>query len=235
VPQAEPRQRLVCLPHAGGSAAFFRDWGRELAEYEVYAVRYPGRAERIDEASPSDLRALARDVADAVAPLADVPIALFGHSMGAAVALETARQLEARGISLLHLFASGSRNAPCPKRGVPVEEDAATVVARLVRLGGTDAELAADPVFQELILPYIVSDGRMFHAYDMAPEPVLCCPVTVIVGDADEDADRRPWAELTMGPFLEAVVSGDHFYLITEPPFPLLRSALDSNNRASTP
>ncbi|SCF94190.1 Thioesterase domain-containing protein, partial [Streptomyces sp. Ncost-T6T-2b] len=60
----------------------------------MYAVRYPGRAERLAEPVATDLRELARDIADAVVQLADRPIALFGHSMGAPIALETAAALE---------------------------------------------------------------------------------------------------------------------------------------------
>jgi non-ribosomal peptide synthetase component F len=44
----------------------------------------------------------------------DRPPALFGHSLGAAVALETADALEAREVRSVHVFASGSRNAPHP-------------------------------------------------------------------------------------------------------------------------
>lgn len=225
VPQPDAEQRLVCFPHAGGSASFFREWGRHLPDSEVHAVRYPGRAERIHEEPPTDLVALAREVADAVEPLADRTLALFGHSMGAAVALETARALESRGVAVAHLFASGSRDGECPPPGSP-DDDPDAVTARLVALGGTDAELAADPAFRDLILPYVLADGRMFHGYAMSPEPLLRCPVTTIAGDADPDADRRPWHALTSGTFRERVVPGDHFYLVGAPPYGLLHASL---------
>jgi len=227
VPRPDARLRLVCLPHAGGSAAFFRDWGARLPGLEVHAVRYPGRAERIDEPAPDDLVRLAGDIAGAVAPLA--PLALFGHSLGAAVALETARALDAGGVAVTHLFASGSRTGPlpAPDPDPPSAGDPATV-ARLIELGGTDPALAADPSFQELVLPYVLGDSRMFHAYAGAyrPEPVLRCPVTTIVGDADPNADRRPWRQLTTGGFREQVVAGDHFYLRARPPYGLLLDSL---------
>lgn len=223
-PAPTARELLICFPHAGGSASFFRSWGENLPDYEVYAVRYPGRAERINEPPPDDLVRLAGEIAEAVSGLRDLPIVLFGHSMGAVVAFETARALEAGGRTPAHLFASGSRNAPLPSPdSIQADEDDDAIIDRLVRMGGTDPELAADPIFRELVLPYVRGDGRMFHAYRAAPEPRLRCPVTTIVGDRDVDADRRPWPELTTGEFNEHVVSGNHFYLVDAPPYDLLR------------
>ncbi|RKN44893.1 thioesterase II family protein [Streptomyces hoynatensis] len=220
---------LVCFPHAGGSASFFRDWGGALPEFEVHAVRYPGRAERIDEPPPTDLRALARDIAGALAPLGARRLVLFGHSMGAAVALEAALALESGGVPVTHLFASGSRDAPLPEPGPEPEAppDDEALIRSLVALGGTDAEPAADPLFRELVLPYVRADTEMFHSYDGRVGSPLRCPVTAIAGDRDEDADRRPWSALTRGGFAQHVVPGGHFYLRARPPFALVRTSLD--------
>jgi pyochelin biosynthetic protein PchC len=218
----------VSFPHAGGSAGFFRTWGASLPDVEVLAVRYPGRAERIDEPGPEDLVALAHDIADAIEALETRPIALFGHSMGAPIALETARRLELRDVAVAHVFASGSRAGDVEPPAPVVDDTDETTIARLLELGGTDPELASDPWFQELVLPYVQSDGRMFHAYEMDDHPPLRCPVTAIVGDRDVDADVRPWPRLTLGPYEERSVSGDHFYLVAAPPFDVIREALAS-------
>jgi hypothetical protein len=62
--------RLVCLPHAGGSASVFKEWGSNLPRIEVQAVRNPGRAERIDEPSPIDLHHALREPASRRLPTA---------------------------------------------------------------------------------------------------------------------------------------------------------------------
>lgn len=224
--------QLICFPHAGGSASFYSGWSAVLPELECAVVHYPGRGRRISEPTPTDLRAFALDIATDLIAVADRPLVLFGHSMGAPIALEVARQLEPAGVVVAHLFASGSRDAPC-EQGLAAhsDEDPDVVMDQLVRLGGTDPELAADPDFRSLVLPYIQGDGRMFRSYAMADTPILSCPVTTIVGDRDTDADRRPWSSLTSGRFAEHQLPGDHFYLVEQPPFDLLRTVLAGATR----
>jgi surfactin synthase thioesterase subunit len=54
------RLRLVCFPHAGGSASFFRSWARYLPDtVELAAVCYPGREDRICDPLPERMEDLA--------------------------------------------------------------------------------------------------------------------------------------------------------------------------------
>ncbi|NUP21526.1 MAG: thioesterase [Streptomyces sp.] len=228
-PRPEAAARLVCFPHAGGSASFFGGWAEGLPSYEVHAVCYPGRAARLAEPLPTDLPALAADIAEALTPLLDRPLVLFGHSMGAVVAYETARLLQSRGTgaAVRHLYASGAR---APHLARPEGEDTSTmdddaIADALLALGGTDAELLADPDFRELVLPYVCGDFRMFDRYDHVAEPLLTCPVTAIAGDADPQVGAghaAAWAAVTTGPFRHHTIPGDHFYLDARPPFGLV-------------
>lgn len=225
-PNPRAALRLVCFPHAGGSASFYRQWADSLPDAEVYAVQYPGRATMFHMPPAEDLCELATGIAQAIRCLTDRPLALFGHSLGAPVALETARELGRLGVEVAHLLVSGSRDAPLPVAEESYDDDPDRVLSQLVELGGTDAEMASDPVFREIVLPYLIADGRMFHNYNMAPGPLLGCPVTAVVGDIDDHADRRPWSRLSEGSFRQVRVPGDHFYLIEEPPYAVIREAL---------
>ena len=92
--QAKPEARLVCFPHAGGSASFFLDWADLMpAGVELLAVRYPGREDRILDPPAGSMDALVEPLLQACSALSDVPLAFFGHSMGAVVAHEVAQRL----------------------------------------------------------------------------------------------------------------------------------------------
>lgn len=230
-----PGPRLVCLPHAGGSASFYRDWPAGLPELELHAVQYPGRADRIAEDPPTDLLAMAREITEEVAALADRPLALFGHSMGAIVAFEVARQLAERHIPVRHLFASGARAAHDPSyapAGLADADDDA-IMHSLTKLSGTHAELLDDPMLRELVLPYVRADFLMFERYGYRPGPLLDCPVTTVNG-ADDDhvtpARAKRWRELTTGPCTAREFPGEHFYLLPDPPFAVIRDGVADLN-----
>ncbi|MDU3291436.1 MAG: pyochelin biosynthesis editing thioesterase PchC, partial [Pseudomonas aeruginosa] len=112
-----PRLRLACFPHAGGSASFFRSWSERLPpDIDLLALQYPGREDRFNEAPATCLEDLADGAALALRDFADAPLALFGHSLGAALAYETALRLENAGAPLRHLFVS-AHPAPHRQRG----------------------------------------------------------------------------------------------------------------------
>lgn len=105
-----PAARLVCLPHAGGAAPFYVPVAAALSpDVDVVAVQYPGRQDRRTEEPIDDLAALADRLYEVLRRQPELPFALLGHSMGAVLAFEVARRLEADGRGPSRLFASGRR------------------------------------------------------------------------------------------------------------------------------
>jgi surfactin synthase thioesterase subunit len=212
---------LVCFPHAGGSATYYRPLSRALSpRAAVFGVQYPGRQDRRDEAPATDLHALSEEIAGVIGVLADRRLVLLGHSMGAVLAFEVATRLEGSGAALGGLVVSGR---PAPSRGTPSpvhDDDDAVLVERARRLGGTDPRLFDDPEMRALILPALRADTRAIDAYRYRPGPPLRADVVALVGDEDPLApvdDVRAWREHTTGRFGLRVLSGGHFAVTAHP------------------
>ncbi|NEB80452.1 alpha/beta fold hydrolase, partial [Streptomyces sp. SID14478] len=87
----EVRMWLLCLHPGGGEARLFKEWaGRLPEEIGVAALELPGRGGRKGEPWAADVEEAVGAFADAAAPLLERPVMLYGHSMGAVLALDLA-------------------------------------------------------------------------------------------------------------------------------------------------
>ncbi|WP_105969167.1 thioesterase II family protein [Streptomyces geranii] len=210
--------RLVCFPHAGGSAGFYFGLSRLLhPRVEVLAVQYPGRQERRAEPQIEDIESLADTLARVLKPWWGDPPAFLGHSMGAVVAYETARRLTAStGSGPAALFVSG-RRAPSTTRDERLHlADDQELLAEIVRQGGTPPEVLNEPDLVAMILPTLRGDYRAIERYRHRPGPLVEAPVTVLVGDSDPKVtadEARAWEGHTSGPTEVLTFGGGHFFL----------------------
>ena len=220
-PVAQGAPRLLCLPHAGGAAGWYSPLATTLApRVRMLAAQYPGRQDRYAEPCAQSIGELADrlfQVLDADGGAADAPTgaALFGHSMGAIVAFELARRLEAAGRPPAVLIVSG-RRGPSTHRANALPQDDEGLIERLLSLGGTDASLLEYPEVLELVLPALRADYRAIGDYRRTEGPPLSCPIVAMIGDEDPEvtlAEAEAWAPETSAGFDLRVYPGGHFYL----------------------
>lgn len=220
-PAPNARTRLLCFPHAGGSASYFFPLSSALApEFDVYAVQYPGRQDRYKEPLIDDIDDMADQAYEALEPLIDAPLALFGHSMGAVLAFEVARRIEAlAGRGPVLVFASGSR-APSRYGDEREEKDDAALLDVMRDLGGTDPRVLNDPDMLATFLPAFAGDYRALQKYHRGTEVAISAPVVVMAATDDPKTsvdDARAWLEHTSGGGEVHTFEGGHFYLEKQP------------------
>jgi medium-chain acyl-[acyl-carrier-protein] hydrolase len=213
--------RLLAVPSAGMGAGLYHGWGDELPSWvEVWAVASPGREHRLSEPPAARIADHVGAIAEAIETWSSLPFVVFGHSMGAMVAFELARQLrDTAGPLPLHLMLSALPPAQViASRSEHQLEPAALLDAVRRRYGGMPAEVEAFPDVLEWALEILRADLRALEThrvFDAAPLPV---PITALGGDQDPSVnvgDLRLWARETEKAFAIQLFPGDHRYVQT--------------------
>ncbi|MEU3644011.1 alpha/beta fold hydrolase [Lentzea sp. NPDC034063] len=212
-PRQDHETQVVCLPHAGGSASFYLPFAEKLSPVaDVLAVQYPGRQDRGHEPCVDDLATLADLIAEALAPLADRRIVLFGHSMGAMLAFELARR-----VPTAHLFVSGRRAPSCWRDERVHQRDDDGLIAAMQELNGTNSALLHNKKILRMVLPAVRADYRAAETHRYADGPGVTAPTSVLLGDDDPMVtldEARAWQLHTAGTTQLHVLPGGHFYLV---------------------
>lgn len=221
-PKAGARLRLFFFPFAGGGAAAYRPFCAALpGDIEPWLIHLPGREQRMREQPFSRASTLVAALADAIEAPLDAPFAFFGHSMGARLAFELARERRRRkkpGPS--HLLVSG-RRAPHTREPVPPLHSLpeAELITVIRRMGGTPDAVLREPELLALLLPGIRADLAVNEVEPFVPAPPLSCPIAAFGGVDDERAttiELDAWREHTTGAFTRELLPGGHFFLLTE-------------------
>ena len=223
-PNPQARLRLFCFPYAGGSALMFRIWSNALpADVEACPIQLPGRSTRLMERPFTDLSSLIQVLAQALSSLLDKPFAIFGHSLGALVGFELARQLRRQyGVSPARLFISAGCASQIPRQCSPIHTiHAKEFLAEVRRLNGIPKEVLEHDELMEIVIPLLRADFALYEAYVYSAEPPLNCPISAFGGLQDRKVTHRDleaWRDQTTGAFSLRMLPGDHFFLNTTQP-----------------
>ena len=223
-PNPQARLRLFCFPYAGTGASIFRTWSDGLpADVEVCPVQFPGRGTRLMETPFTQLSPLVDALAQALVPLLDKPFAFFGHSLGALVGFELARQLRSQsGAQPVRLFVSADRAPQIPHRERPIHAlPEGEFLVELRRLNGIPGKVLEEAELMQIMLPVLRADFAVYETYVHSTEPPLNCPISTFGGLQDHRVSRgdlEAWRDQTSGSFSLRMFPGDHFFWNTIQP-----------------
>jgi medium-chain acyl-[acyl-carrier-protein] hydrolase len=214
--------RLYCFCYAGGSASTYLPWQAELGpDVEVCAIQLPGRGMRLLEQPYRTMEPLVEDITQSIANDSHIPFAFFGHSMGALVAFEVARNLARHQLTTpLHLFASGA-SAPQFRKSLgnlhtlPHDE----LVEALRAYNGTPPEVLKHRELMELLLPVVRADFEVIANYRYRPTELLHVPITVMAGKSevfDRPEEVEEWARETTAACDIRWFDGGHFFIMPQ-------------------
>lgn len=206
---------LICFPHAGGSNATYNGWGGCLSETirRIKPRCFDGPAQR---ARFTDVGSLSAHIAEQLSH-ENQPLALYGHSMGAVLAYEVARELSIRNTAqVAHLFVSGRRAPQLAARLAPIHDlSDQAFLNELLAYGGIPDAIGTNSRLLNALIPIIRSDLALLEAYQFRPMHTLTCPISAIYATHDpvvESGELMAWKERTTGDFNFHELSGNHFF-----------------------
>ncbi len=206
--------RLLCFHHAGGSAAMYRKWPSQMPPFiETIGVQLPGRADRFNEPAYDRMGPLVDDLVEVIKPLLDRPFACYGVSMGAKVAWTLAHALRERSMPMPRMLFVAACPAPNFEEW---DEGLENDLERFVReLGGTPAEVLAEPGLLNVLLPTMRADVAVLTTHHLSPDGPLDVRIRAFAGaeDSTAPAERMShWRTQTSVQFDLDVIPGGHFF-----------------------
>lgn len=182
------------------------------------AVQLPGRAERMFEPAASRMAPLIETLADRLEPVPGQRFAYFGHSLGALLAYELAREQQRRGQRTPeHLFLSGC-DAPAHRQASRClhDLDDEALIEVLHDYDGTPPEILANRELLDLLLPTVRADFALWDRHVHRGGDPLECPITVLAGNRDHCPGTPAidgWAQETTARCDIHWFEGGHFFI----------------------
>jgi len=214
--------RLFCFHCAGGSAAAFRDWPRQLSrQIELVTVQLPGREWRFGETPFRRMEPLIGELAEQIAPRLGERYVFFGHSMGALISFELLREIQHRQLPPPVLyFPAGLRAPQIPDHDPPIHHlpDHEFLSNLLEHHDDRLTVMTDNDGLRSILLPCMRADVELCETYRYKQGQPLSCPIFALGGMADPEVtedDLRSWKEQTTATFRYFLYPGGHFFIDT--------------------
>lgn len=216
---AHERYAVFCFPFAGGSADYYRNWHATLdSTASIWPIQIPGRGNLYGLTPCISMFSLAKRLASVVLSVnRDHNSSIFfGHSMGALLAYETARQMQilgetAPGGIILSGCAAPHNLSPyfC---GDPSDDE---LLEYIKSLGAKDVDSIPDSDLINFLGPALRADLKMVSSYH-PPQTRISSNFLVIGGENDKlnnASDLFDWKYYTSGNFMQIEYPGGHFFI----------------------
>lgn len=211
---------LILIPYAGGMASVYNRWKGFLDKHiGFFPVELAGRGRRFKDAFYNTLEEAVEDVYCSIKDKLDLPYAIFGHSMGGAIAYELYNRIKYENNRLpFHMFVSGRR--PPHIRSDEKQLHLLTddeFEEEIMKIGGTPKEIFDDNELSKIFIPILKADYKIIENYEYKPnECKLGCGITAFTGKFDNDVmlhDIVEWNIYTDCEFNLYVYNGGHFFI----------------------
>jgi surfactin synthase thioesterase subunit len=211
------KPQLFMLHFAGGTCYSYQFMSSLLKEFDVVTPELPGRGKRMGEPLIKNFDAAADDMFAQVSQKITSPTFLiYGHSMGAYLALRVANMLEKTGKVPASVIVSGNSGPRVSERESKKRYlmETPALKEELIRIGGVPVEVLEHEELFGLFEPILRADFEVAENHHMENEPATGAPLFAMMGSEEEHVDNiSNWGRFTKARFQHEILPGDHFFI----------------------
>lgn len=212
---------IFLFPYGGGSAASYRSYASRFPPDVgcIVPLEIPGRGKRVHEAYAKSLEDCAALMLEQIDTTSGDYI-LHGHSMGALLAFEAIRQIEAAGKKLPCFLVASGRNAPGHDSDWlqrVSELDDRGLFEQLQEIGGVPKGLSF--AMAQPFLAVLRHDQAMLRNYG-PDEARIDVPILALAGKADRLTNApalAAWQSHTSKSLSVEWLDGEHYFILQQP------------------
>jgi external thioesterase TEII len=214
------KPQLFLMHFAGGNCYSFQGMVSLLKDFDVIALELPGRGRRMEEPLLKDFDLAALDFySQIIKKLTSSQFLIYGHSMGAYLALRVTNMLEKAGKFPAYLFVSGNPGPGVGDRKKRYLMEHEEFVEELKKMGGVPDEFLGNTELFDFFEPILRADFEVSEKNEMKMEPAMSCPLYAIMGSGEEKVEEiSNWARFTRSRFNYKILEGDHFFIYKHVP-----------------
>ncbi|WPV65665.1 thioesterase II family protein [Chitinophaga sp. LS1] len=211
------KPQLFLLHFAGGSRYSFDFLREELTGFELTPVELPGRGKRVNDLLIRDLDAAAEDIFKQIMhSLHNYRFYIYGHSMGAYLALKVTSMLEQKGHRPQLVIVSGNAGPGVHFGKMRHLLDDEGFREELKILGGIPEEVLENEELYAYYEPILRADFEVVEGCSAEKFPKVSAPLLAMMGEEEEGVEQLDnWHQFTTGSFETATFPGGHFFIFS--------------------
>jgi acyl transferase domain-containing protein/surfactin synthase thioesterase subunit/short-subunit dehydrogenase len=214
-----PKMRLFCFHHAGGGPSAFSGWRKKIPDdIDLCLIQLPGHELRRGEPLLATLDPVISGITQSLRQYLDVPYVFFGHSMGALLAVEVAKNLIKLNVPLPKylILSSASPITEVSRQDLSSLSDEDFIDFINKNFGGIPSSLLENKEILKEFLPTMRADFSILNSLPPLKE-ALNIPVTTIYcmdDPSNSEESINKWASTTRASYQSIKLPGGHFEII---------------------
>lgn len=214
------KPQLFLLHFAGGNSYSFRFMNPLLTKFDVVALELPGRGDRMDENLLRNFDLAANDIFGQINKklTSSDNFLIYGHSLGAYLALRVACMLEKINKKPKHVIVSGNAGP-----GIREAKDYHLLEkndfkTELNKMGGFPQEILENNELFDFFEPVLRADFELIEKDMLSNEKPIAASIYAFMGSEEKLVKNiTNWGNFTTATFNYEVVNGGHFFILEHP------------------